>query len=263
MSATDAVHLYALISLRALADYDPYEFRRSTDLTRREVDDRIQAALEGARYHGDERLLTDAGQRLDDLRALEATGESPAALSYLLRQVSNSALERAYQLALRQAQSGETRRAAFTRSGGPKPSIQPKAPAGTELEFLRLAVMRLLRDLPNYEARFDYLSRNLEIDCLLQSRAEGEPPVLIEAKAHLKTGTAVQAALATLKKLTAGWGRGVIGVILTMSISEEARTVMYRFRGKYFVLTFDPESNEFLEGEREAFLSGLTARVSA
>jgi hypothetical protein len=121
--------------------------------------------------------------------------------------------------------------------------------------------MRLLRDLPNYEPRFGYRFRNVEVDCFLEPTVEGYPPILIEAKASVPTRAVFDSTVQQLTKISAGWGRGVITALLTPNIPEEIRANWRRDRSKFFLLEFDPETNEFDPRDHEAFVSAVTSRA--
>jgi hypothetical protein len=262
MTASTTIHLYALISLRALADYDPYEYQRATDLSKQELDSRIEQLLKQTREVEEEPRIGDLTQTLHDLRELESTSETPTAKSYLLRQVKNSSLERAYQLARVETRRVEGRTGTSTPSRQHNTSSTQVFARGTELEFLRLGVMRLLRDLPGYVPRFGYYSRNVEIDCFLEPTLKQQPPVIVEAKNRLDSDDLSPSAMAHWRKLTAGWGKHAVSAVLTTSVSEEVRARWLRMNPKSFVLLFDPEINEFHGRERENFVKAILSRTS-
>lgn len=75
----EVIHAYALIGLRALAEYDFNEFKRSTDLTKGRLDDRINELL--GQTHGQER--EDLNRQLDQLESIRHESENQVAAAFL------------------------------------------------------------------------------------------------------------------------------------------------------------------------------------
>jgi hypothetical protein len=95
----ETIQLLGLISLRALAEYDPSELRRTTDLSRRELDERIDRLL-GTPAVQVESEVHEVRSRLSELRAIEAEAETQIEQNFLLRNLGRSSLEYAFRMAL-------------------------------------------------------------------------------------------------------------------------------------------------------------------
>lgn len=243
----ETVHALALIGLRALAEYDPIEFRRSTDLSKGHLDDLIEGLLEGVH---DEVDFGDLRREVDQLRSVERESQSQVASAFLLRQISVSCLERAQALAI------HYRSTIGPFAHGESLGVQENAPVSVDQrlskheENLRLGVMRLLRDLPEYSAMFNYRWRHREIDCVLRPVYDGSPAILIEFKQKMQSEQRVREAFRRLHQAGAGWGKSTLFGILTTSPSEELfdswmKLVPVKLRQRTFLLTYDVEQNEF------------------
>lgn len=243
----ETVHALALIGLRALAEYDPIEFRRSTDLSKGHLDNRIEGLLGEVHNEGD---LYDLRRQLDQLRSVERESENQVASAFLFRQISVSCLQRAQALAI-----------AYQSTAGPfahggSQGVQENASVSVDRRFskheenLRLGVMRLLRDLPEYAATFNFRWRHREIDCVLQPVEDGSPAILIEFKQTMRSKQRLRDAFRQLHEAGAGWGKSTLFGIITASPNEElfdiwTELVPPKLRQRTFLLTYDVERNEF------------------
>jgi hypothetical protein len=244
MSTETAAYLYSLLALRVLAEYDPYEFARTTAQAPGQIEDTIRRALaEDWRSESAQHEQIDIGDKLRELDTLERNASSPSTRSYLLRLLGQSALERAYQIALSLEQQGVLR---GPSSAAKRHPLRP-GKVTRDSEFTRLAVMRLLQDLPSYDAKFEHRLRDREIDCMLEPLEEGKPTILIEAKESLPDQRSLTAAAAQLTKFAAGWGKSALTVLITRVGEPAEFPSMPRRRGRptTLLLHFDPEQNEF------------------
>jgi hypothetical protein len=236
----ETVHAFALIGLRALADYDPTEFKRSTDLSKRHLDDRIGDLFEKVR---EEPEFDELQLEMHQLNFLDRESESQVASAFLLRQISLACLQRAQALAI-----------GYHRENGPSvredslPDLRrAQVEQGQGLsrtdEYLRLGVMRLLRDLPQYGPWFNYRWKDHEIDCVLQPLIDEVPTILVEFKLILETSQRVQEALRQLRRASAGWDKSTLFVILTVGPNPELLGT--KLDSRTFLLIYDPERDEF------------------
>lgn len=250
------VQLLALIALRALADYDPVEFRRSTDLSKREIDERIDRMLATTDMVGVDEETHEIRARVEELRSVEREAESQVELSFLLRQLSTSSLQRAHQLALRYRRSAGPRSREPRQETAPAISVLKSSRAVSEVEYLRLAVMRLLRELPEYVPVFEYRWRNRFIDCFLDPGVTGFPPILIEGKKQIGSVEEAKRVVSQLKQAASGWGRDSFTVVITTSVSASVEQLWPELSRQTHLLIFDPETNEFAQGG-EKFLAAV------
>ncbi len=253
----ETINLFALISIRALADYDAPEFRRATDLSKGELDERIRILFD--QISGDEPLVSMAREQLQALRSAELEAQSQTELLFLLRAMSHSSLERAQQLALRY--SREQNKAAAKLLRIPNRSLAGDVGGvGQELEYLRLGVMRLLRDLPGYIPRFDYRLKNIRIDCFLEPNTDGRP-ILVEAKMLIGSRAEAQKKVHNLKTATASLGSNTLSVLLAAGGAGEVYELPQWPDKKFFLLSYDPESNEFSADQLDAFIRAVNERA--
>ncbi len=243
----ETIHALALISLRALADYDPFEFQRTTDLSKSQVDDRIQNLV---KQHQGEPEFDELQRQLNRLNFAERETDSQVASTYFLRQISLSCLQGAQALAIGHHRTAES----LPRQGGSEtlenaPGLEDQLSSGPD-EYLRLGVMRLLRDLQGYKAMFKYSWREHEIDCVLQPPNDETPSILIDFKTRIDSVEYAQMAFARLLRLASGWGRSFLFGILTIHLNPKlahsaSRLFQEKYRGRAFLLTYDASRNEF------------------
>ncbi|MCK6458160.1 MAG: hypothetical protein L6Q92_16725 [Phycisphaerae bacterium] len=243
----DVIDAFALVGLRALADHDPAEFRRSTDFSKRQLDEKIDAAIERLRGSDSQHYLRELQSRIDELRAIEHDAEGHAELGYLLRQVGTSCIQRAQQLAISYSRRSTPRIREESNFAGVS-SVRAHDPVTRSQEFERLAVMRLLRDFPEYKPKFNYRIKSLEIDCVLEPLSEGCPALLVEAKVNIRSMTEIQSAFAQIRRMLTQWGKGSLGVLVLPNTRDWRHFAAERPIGhRAFVLTYDSEKNEFLD----------------
>ena len=121
-----------------------------------------------------------------------------------------------------------------------------------ETEFVRLGVMRLLRELPEYEAAFEYPVRGKTIDCFLKPHASDHPVIFVEAKITLRSLRRAREAVAQLRRAAAGWGRKAVTVLLAGSVEEAVQYNWPQMFSGSHLLRYDIERNDFVgEGVQE------------
>jgi hypothetical protein len=170
------------------------------------------------------------------------------ASAFLMRQLSQSCLQRAQALAL--GYHNTTRPLAWEdRLPERVPISQGKSFSGHD-EYLRLGVMRLLRDLPDYRALFNYRWKDYEIDCVLQPLSDSVPAILVEFKMRIQTVQQARDALRKLHRVGAGWDKSTLFGLLTINLGQElpqpiGKLVPSRLAARTFLLIYDAERNEF------------------
>jgi hypothetical protein len=130
------------------------------------------------------------------------------------------------------------------------PGLEDQLSSSGPDEYLRLGVMRLLRDLQGYKAMFNYHWRDHEIDCVLQPPNDETPAVLIDFKARIDSVEQAKMAFARLHRLAAGWARSTLFGILTIQLDPKlaqsaSRQFPEKYQGRAFLLTYDSLRNEF------------------
>ncbi|WP_418319389.1 hypothetical protein [Piscinibacter sakaiensis] len=256
----DVIQLFSLVGLRALAEYDAAEYRRVTDLSRNELDEKIrQLQLLAA----NEPLLAEVLARMSEFDLIQGESRSQTELSFLLKQLSNSCLQRAQQLALLQGRIARSEDPGIQQARAVVRDTEPPtttSPGGEE--FVKLAAMRLLRTLPAYAAEFNVRLKNVEVDCLLRPADSRLPVVFIEAKVALRNEDVLKSAVSQLKKASSGWGKGALQVVLTTTVDQSLRRSTIGGRaGEPYLLVYDQESNDFVNDTSEKQLVDAVRRV--
>jgi len=261
ISLPNRIAVLALIGLRALAEYDPAEYARVTDASKGDIDERIRSLLDqlGDGY-GDERLDGEIRDKYSQLRAIGEESRGRTEFVFLLRQLHMSSLERAQQLSLRydrvprplEVRSSPSR---FHRAALSRKDIEPRSEHD---EFLRLAVMRLLRDLPGYSPLFEIAASDRQIDCVLTPASADQPAVVIEAKLHLRPADTQQVFLKARRAATA-WGKGSIPAVICPALDRPWNLPPESNAQTVYFLQFDTESNSFTGQGAAALFARLQA----
>jgi hypothetical protein len=253
----NTILLFALIGLRALAEYDPAEYARASDTSKRELDNRIQHLFELiGNLEVDNSLLVELASKQSQLNTITYETRGHSAAVFLLKQLHLSCLERAQQLSLLYAPEPRRREVARTSILAERSILSRRSPdeRSHQEEFLRLATMRLLRELPGYSASFEVLTPKSQIDCVLFPPALDLPTIIVESKTLLGTGD-VERVIKFLRRALSAWGKGTLGVVICAAVDPELwdRPIQ---KDRIFVLEFDIESNEF-RGEGAGRLSRI------
>ena len=260
-----AIHAFALLSLRALAEYDPVELRRNTDLSKRQIDERIKDLINQL---GDDPEASELRREADQLFLVENESENPVTAAFLLRQVASACLQRAQISAIN-----------YHRSAAPSVSaeravrVQHEPVSGPQAgpiheEYLRLAAMRLLRDLPEYEALFEYRWKDHRIDCVLQPRGGNGPAVLVEFKLRIENDRQAKDAFKQLQRFAVGWPKSTLLAVLTSAIGAGSQgESLHRpggtgesLRGRSFLLVYDTERDKFARESAGGLLQAIRTR---
>ena len=247
----ETIQLLGLISLRTLAEYDPSALRRTTDLSRRELDERIDRLLRTLAVQ-EESEVHEVRSRLNELRAIEAEAETQIEQNFLLRNLGRSSLEYAFRMALTYSRTADVLPSDSRTASERVVAAQEVPSPSRETEFVRLGVMRLLRELPEYEAAFEYPVRGKTIDCFLKPHASDHPVIFVEAKITLRSLRRAREAVAQLRRAAAGWGRKAVTVLLAGSVEEAVQYNWPQMFSGSHLLWYDIERNDFVgEGVQE------------
>jgi hypothetical protein len=252
--------------LRALAEYDPIELRRNTDLSKRQIDERIEALITQL---DDDPEVSELRRAADQLSWVENESENGVTAAFLARQIASACLQRAQISATSYQRTTERSVSAERDVGVQHESVSvPKASSAHE-EYLRLAVMRLLRDLPEYESLFEYRWKDRRIDCVLQPRGGGGPTVLVEFKLRIENDRETKNAFNQLQRLAAGWPKSTLLAVITSAIRAGSLQgegphrpggSAERLRGRTFLLVYDTERNEFARESTSGLLQAISKR---
>jgi hypothetical protein len=255
MSALGA-QIFALLGLRALAEYDYPEYSRATELSKAELDSQLEQLLDEAQMD-DERTAEEARAASAQFEQLKNDLRGRQEADFLLRQMHASWLQRAQQLSLAFVKSGDGRGIGTTRRTAEHglTAVTDRTPTVAD-DYLRLGVMLLMQSLPGYEALFDYPLQGKLVDCVLRPTSEGGPVVLIEGKQRLLSARQLEGAAEQLLKFAKAWGGDTYTAILTTPMANglradfdgerRGRGQRRNLRSTTFVLEFDVENNFFI-----------------
>lgn len=236
---TQEIHLFGLIGLRALAEYDPTEYKRATDMSRAELDKQIQLALEKAKSPEGENLYAEMRKVLD-------TTESPVELSFLLQQIYISSFRKAQYYSLQYSKQQSTEKTRDLPISYHEPVYQSEKHAGASRgdELVRLSVMLLLRHLPEYTYLFNQHFNNIEVDCVLEPQLAELPHIVIQVKSQLINQKQFETMVRQLKSVMRVFGKKTIGLIILENLSVEYNREA--LGANIYLLLFDVRKNQFI-----------------
>lgn len=236
------IHVLGLIGLRALAEIDPVEYKRSTDFSKYEVEQKIEVLLNIE----DE----EANWLYKEFKNILNNSQSDDEVNFLLKRLYMISFQKAQHLSL-----------IFSRENKQHINYEPnwgnnyyegKKDMYTEQDsFLKLSVMRLLKDLKDYNPIFNYKIKNNEIDCLLEPQNEELPYIIIETKRVIKNLIQLDKSLDQLNKYISFWGKNTIGLIITGGYEDVGYN---RLNPNYFIIQFDYQNNQLYGNEYDRFL---------
>lgn len=249
----ERIQLFALIGLRALAEYDPFEFRRCTELSKRQIEDKIQELIQ---FCNDD----EARKRFEDFKTIETQLESAGELSFLLKQIHSSSLQKAQQLSLAFIRTVDRKKDYKSFAQEYIKEEERESPTVSEHEdLLRLGVMLLLRKIKGYTPLFSYRWKDQKIDCLLEPLEGDLPFIIIESKILLRSYEQIKMSVAQISKYMKFWGKKTLGIIMTKSISPKIKFPLNDISKNIFLLIYDSENNEFVDYDLERLLTAIHA----
>lgn len=249
---TQEIYLLGLIGLRALAEYDPSEYKRSTDMSKRELDRQIEFTLK--------RTESPEGQNLyNEMREMIDTTESPIELSSLLQQIYISSFRKAQYYALQYSKQQTTERSRDLPISSHELVYQPEQRIGRsgEDELIRLSVMLLLRRLPEYTYSFNQHLKHIEVDCVLEPQLTELPHILIQAKSQIVNQKQLATIAKQLKSVMSVYGKKTIGIIVMEYRPIELSLEM--LGANLYLLFFDLRKNQFIGEDFDRLIEQISA----
>ena len=229
------IQFCGLVALRALAEFDPIEFRRVTDMSRRDLDTKIRklqsdnVESEGFRYY-------------KQILGLLETSHNEQANQFPMRQIYMGCN------AIAQYNSLTERRIEAAVDVELNENVKVYASVGLRIaaqgdELLRLSVMRLLRILRSYRPSFHNKVGRHYVDCLLEPVDQQLPFVIIETKRLSSDSGKNKTAWEDLNQSMTIYGHDTLGIIVTDSRLGQS---IIETPNKIFVLEYSLNNNEFV-----------------
>lgn len=242
------IQLYGLIGLRALAEYDPPEYSRAVDLSRRELERKIESGLKAVEN-------ADLKQLYQDMKLIIDSTENQIEMSYLLQQIYTSSSIRAHFFSMQHHQ------ARFSDTSIELPAQYSdgnyQEPKGTVLssedELIRLSAMSLLREIRGYIPKFNVRLKNFEVDCIMEPESPDLPHMVIEVKSHFHKVIQSKSVIKRLKSVMSVFGRKTIGVLIVERRLLDLNDQMEGYG--VHVLVFDVRKNRFVGQGLENLIS--------
>ena len=230
------IQLSGLIALRALAEFDPVEFRRVTDLSRRDLDAKIRTLHDD---YGE----SESWHYYGLIQGLLETSKNEQANHFPMRQIymACNTVAQYHALIERRIDNATDIRVnenveAHTASGQ-HVTIQSD-------DLLRLSVMRLLRTLRDYRPLFHYKVGRNYVDCVLEPSESQLPFIIIETKRLSEDWERNRGFLKALQQSMKVYGEDTVGIIVT---GVRKREHDEEIPNGMFILEYDLNNNQFSE----------------
>ena len=239
MNNVQEIQLLGLIGLRALAEYDSPEYKRSTDFSKRELEQKITNLLEKSNS-------IECNDLYNKLHTVIETSESPVELSFLLQQIYASSFMNAQFYALQESKAQKTY-GDMERDSRPQSAnmqSRDKMAVSDESELIRLSTMLMLRDLPDYVPIFQQNIRNFKVDCLLEPKSSDLPFIVIEAKSKVRNKKQLETITELLGGAMQAFGKNTIGIIVIEFTATEE--FIEGIGNNMYLLEFDIRKNCFV-----------------
>jgi hypothetical protein len=237
----EIIRLLGLISLRALAEYDPPEYRRSADMSKRQLDARIRSLLS-------EVDNPECVQLYESLNHIIDFSESPLELSFLLRQIYVASFGRAQYYSLQRSRIEKSSEYREISRREYSQEIPHRRGISEGDELIRLSTMLLLRDLRDYSYSFQRRLGEAEVDSVLEPELRGMPHILVQAAA---SGREFEVKVESLRKAMAVIRGRVVGVIVTEATPAEQDSES--LGENIYLLRFDVRKNQFAGNDLRRF----------
>ena len=247
----EEIHLLGLRGLRALAEFDPAEYLRSTDLSIGDLENKINLLLGDADN-------SECRESYDELMNAKKISKTHAELTLFLQQIyastTGKARYRSRQWNRQQVQQ------TYAQTGGDYSVAnawhRQERGAGDADELVRLSGMRMLRELRGYSYTFHRHFGDGEIDSVLEPSSPELPPVLIEAELVLRSPAQIEQATSRLHRAMSLGGSRAVGIIVTGNLAPGVGEKCLDERT--FLLFFDLRENEFGGSGLNALLKKLS-----
>lgn len=200
----EEIHLYGLIGLRALAEYDPPEYRRAVDLSKQQLERKIELSLRFIENQELEELYAK-------LRAIIDSTENQLEMTYLLQNIYASTSLTAHFHALQQRHDQLADLEELASEFSESYELEPALVMSSAEELTKLSVMALLRRLREYVPVFNLRIREIEVDCVLKPKLESLPVIVIETKSRFRHAEQIDMTLKRLKTVMSAYGRKHFG----------------------------------------------------
>ncbi len=233
----EIIRLLGLISLRALAEYDPPEYWRATDMSKRQLSRRIESLLQEVENPECERLYA----KLNEFRE---SSESPIELSLLLHQIYLESSGMAEYLSLQRSRQERANDYIEDLQRDSRQEKVQRRPVSEGDELIRLSTFLLLRDLEGYRFSFHRRYGEVEIDAVLEPESQGMPIILIQSAA---SGREFETKLVLLKSAMAQVPGPVMGIVVTEG--TPAYDGQEGIEERVLLLRFDIRKNQFSEDD--------------
>lgn len=241
----EVIRLLGLISLRALAEYDPPEYRRSADMSKRQLEERIRSLL------GDVDS-PECAQFYESLSNIIDFSESPLELSFLLRQIYVASFGRAQYYSLQRARLERSSEYAETSRREYSQEIPQRRGISEGDELIRLSTMLLLRDLRDYSYSFHRQFGEAGVDSVLEPEIKDMPLIMMQA---VSSSREFETKLESLQRATAVVRGRVVGVIVTEVIPADQSTE--DLGENVHLMRFDVRKNQFDSNDLRRFRRSL------
>jgi hypothetical protein len=233
------IHLYGLIGLRALAEFDPSEYHRAVDMSKRELERTIETILREA--------PDDIKDLYNELKTIIDTTENPIEMSYLLQQIYTASFLKAHYYATeRRRDRLEEIPSDFYVTQDDSEQQWSKIGVETKAdEFLKLSAMCLLRHLREYTPIFNVHLKDVEVDCVLEPNLADLPHIVIEAKNQILNVRQLEDIIKQVKSAKTAHGKRTIGAVI-LGRAPKSVTHTDTPRKDIYLLIFDVIKNRFV-----------------
>ena len=234
---TIEIQVFGLVAMRALAEFDPVEYRRATDVSRLALDQRI-------------RQLNDVHQNFEAfiyyarMMGIINAGTNEVSNDFLLRQIYASCIAIAQFNAVLAGKNGDLQYANIdlAEEQSSKENVREFTSGG---ERLHVSVMKILQVLRHYNPVFNNSLMNRRFDCVLEPILPDYPFIIVETK---KISGKVRSINTDIKILGDGlrWlNQNALGIII---VPPHPRYADVEASGNIFVLQFNLSKNTFVGG---------------
>ena len=248
----EEVRLLGFIGLRALAEYDPPEYRRVSDISKRQLDLRIRDILPEVNSEECTELYNSLNNIVDSL-------ESPLELTYLLRQIYIASTNKAqyYSLQISRQEKASSYEQSIEGEARPAFSNAHQDVINEGDELIRLSTMLMLRELHDYSYDFHRHIGEVTIDCVLEPKLPDLPFIFVEAKptAHRRQ---VEEGISEIGRALENFRGNAIGAVVTEASLE--RRGMAPVHENIYLLRFDVRRNQFVGGDFKRLTDRLANR---
>ncbi len=208
---TEEIHLLGLIGLRALAEFDIAEYRRSTDLSLGELEDKIERLLTR-----NEIVNAESQELYNKLMEARKMSQTPIELTFFFQQIYASTSIRVQYLSLQLNRQRMTERRISDRREWIVTDVESEidSDVSEKEELVRLSAMQMLNHLHGYSHTFQWRLGDINIDCALQPPSSALPTVLLAALPILHSRNQLDQYIEHLQRAILFLGLKALGIII-------------------------------------------------